>query len=69
MFIKMFSIEKKIHKKNKEHEKDKVNRKQEEEAVVAFLFIQNYEEENKESKVHKQAFKIIFSYMNIYNIY
>jgi hypothetical protein len=50
MFIKMFSIEKKIHKKNKEHEKDKVNRKQEEEEEEAVVFYLSITMKTKRTK-------------------
>jgi hypothetical protein len=60
MFIKMFSIEKKIHKKNKEHEKDKVNRKQEEEAVVFYLSITMKTKKNKKEKCINKVPKSYF---------
>ncbi len=52
----MFSIEKKIHKKNKEHEKDKGNRKQE--AVAFYLFRTMKKKEKCINKVPKSYFPI-----------
>ena len=46
MFIKIFSIEKKIHKKNEHEKKDKANQKknkQKRRRRSSVLFIQNYE--------------------------